>query len=336
MQKILIFLLLLSFAACNTAEKSETEPVESVPFSLLTDQNAELTYENLQLIPIKADAAFIETQSSLSGLKNLADGMEIERFRITEKKPYGSRDDRDAVNTLTVQNKSTDTIFLMEGDIVQGGKQDRILAQDMVVPPRTLRDISVFCVEHGRWEYQKAAGETPIAMTGETAKQYRKIQAFTGYYNVASSQIRRVVQKTNNQQAVWNEVSAVRSSFNVNSPTQAYTGLESSEDFTQERDAYLDFFTDKFKDTEDIIGVVAVRNGEILGTDIFGHPNLFKKQYKSLIHSYVAEAMTGKEIEGKVSKSELENYQKTLLYKFDNDKKSRYVWEGKTVHFTAL
>ena len=336
MLRIFFFLLLTTLIACNTNEPADKTINKQAGFSLLTDDNAELTYENLRLIPVKADADFIEAQSSLSGLKNLAEGMKIDRFRITEKKPYGSRDDRDAVNTLTVQNKSIDTIFLMEGDIVQGGRQDRILAQDMVVPPRTLRDISVFCVEHGRWAYKNAESETPIAMTGETAKQYRKIQAFTGYYNVASSQVRRVVQKTNNQQAVWNEVNEVRSTFNVTSPTQAYTGLESSPDYTRERDGYLDFFKEKFADSEDIIGVVAVSNGKILGTDIFGHPALFKKQYKALIHSYTAEAMAAEKSSTSLSAKALTLYEKQLLHNFVKSNEGRFVWEGKTVHFTAL
>ena len=339
MQRIFLLLLVsMSIFACTESEKTTSVPVEQkTDFTLDRTANAELSHEKLQLIPIRATENFIEAQASLSNLKNLAEGMEIERFRITEKKPFGSRDDREAVNNLTVQNKSTETIFLMEGDVVEGGRQDRILAEDMVVPPRTIRNISVFCVEHGRWKYEgETENSTPIALNGNLEQQNRKIQAFTGYYNVASNQVRRVVKKTDDQQAVWNEVDAVRSTFNITTPTKNYTGLESSEDFTKQRNDYLNFFNDKFERTDDVIGIVAVSGNKILGTDIFGHPELFKKQYKSLIHSYVTEALaadkTDKELEEKV----LNLHENTLKHKYKTDNKSKFMWEGKTVHFSSL
>ena len=44
------------------------------------------------------------------------------------------------------------SLYLMPGEILMGGKQDRTLAQEVIVPPKTERmPISVFCVEHGRW-----------------------------------------------------------------------------------------------------------------------------------------------------------------------------------------
>lgn len=338
MQNFTFFLLLCLLAfGCqdNSADRINTEPVPA--FSLSLTDNPELSYENLRLIPVIADEEFLDGQEVVANLKNLAEGMDISRFRITEHKPFGSREDREAVNLLTVQNKSRDTIFLMEGDVVEGGRQDRILAEDMVVPPRTIRNISVFCVEHGRWRYEGASeNSAPIAVNGHREEQNRKIQAFTGYYNVAGNQVRRVVNKTDNQQAVWQEVDAVHSAFNVSAPTKAYTGLETSEEFTRERNAYLNFFKEKFADSENVIGITAVSGNKILGTDIFGHPNLFKKQYKALIYSYVAEAMAEKNTEETLSENKLNLYEKDLLYNFRNDKKAKFMWEGKTVHFVSL
>ncbi|HZF40331.1 MAG TPA: DUF6569 family protein, partial [Blastocatellia bacterium] len=56
------------------------------------------------------------------------------------------------VNRLTVQNRSNQDIFVQAGDIVKGGQQDRALALDMIVPPKSGRiPIDAFCVEQGRW-----------------------------------------------------------------------------------------------------------------------------------------------------------------------------------------
>jgi hypothetical protein len=56
------------------------------------------------------------------------------------------------VNRLTIQNRSSQEVFVQAGDIVKGGQQDRVLAIDLIVPPRSGRiPIDAFCVEQGRW-----------------------------------------------------------------------------------------------------------------------------------------------------------------------------------------
>ncbi len=57
------------------------------------------------------------------------------------------------VGQLTVENLSPDAdIYVQSGDIVQGGKQDRVLAADLVLSPKSGKvAIASFCVEQGRW-----------------------------------------------------------------------------------------------------------------------------------------------------------------------------------------
>jgi len=56
------------------------------------------------------------------------------------------------VNRLTIQNRSSQDVFVQAGDIVKGGQQDRVLALDLIVPPKSGRvPIDAFCVEQGRW-----------------------------------------------------------------------------------------------------------------------------------------------------------------------------------------
>src|SRR5262245_48933001 len=56
------------------------------------------------------------------------------------------------VNRLTIQNRSNQDVFVQAGDIVKGGQQDRVLALDLIVPPKSRRiPIDAFCVEQGRW-----------------------------------------------------------------------------------------------------------------------------------------------------------------------------------------
>src|SRR5579864_6135951 len=56
------------------------------------------------------------------------------------------------VNRLVLINNSKRPLLLLAGEIVTGGKQDRVIGQDRIVPPESDPvDLSVFCVEPGRW-----------------------------------------------------------------------------------------------------------------------------------------------------------------------------------------
>lgn len=56
------------------------------------------------------------------------------------------------VNRLVLTNHSSRPLLLLAGEIVTGGKQDRVIAADRIVPADSGPiDLGVFCVEPGRW-----------------------------------------------------------------------------------------------------------------------------------------------------------------------------------------
>ncbi len=346
MKKLSLFFLIgLLITACTETSQdvnSETDtakttsPIES-PFIVDTDEMAAVSHENLRLYAIQASEEHILRHTDLASYKNLKDGMNTKGFHVTEKKPYGRFDDDGAVNSLTIQNKSQDTIYLMAGDVVKGGKQDRIIAQDMVVPPRTITDIAVFCVEPNRWDYQG----NPNEESEQQAAQDKKIFAFTGYYNVASNEIRKTVKQTKNQKAVWEKVGKFTAINNASSETGSYTALENSKEFTAKRNVYLNAFKDAFGKDSNTVGIIAVSGNEVLGADIFNHPTLFQKQYPSLLHAYITDAITkGKPVEINAAKviryadRIKRNYNKDLPG--DKETESKFRYNGKIVHFTQM
>ena len=282
MKKIFLPLLLIAlfFAACQN-EHPVTSTAAKNGLQLLAQNTPEWQYENLRIYPIVADASLLENQAEVQKLKTLAEGMKTPGFRITELKQFG-RTREHSVNALTVQNKSQDAIFLMSGDVVTGGNQDRVIAQDQVVMPGTVKNIEVFCVEKGRWQY-----------TDPTATENEKnIYAFKGYYNVASPKVRQAVQRTGNQQEVWNAVAKVTSANSAESGTHTYAALETANEAKAKRDAYLRYFDGKISSLPNMVGMVVVCGDRVLGVDIFGHSDLFRRQYDALLHGYVAEAAT--------------------------------------------
>src|SRR5712691_6419310 len=56
------------------------------------------------------------------------------------------------VNQLVLVNNSRRPLLLLAGEIVAGGKQDRVIGKDRIVPAESEPvDLGVFCVEPGRW-----------------------------------------------------------------------------------------------------------------------------------------------------------------------------------------
>jgi len=327
----LLLMLLISFSCQQENTRQDHSQKQTAPFSLEVNDDAELIHGNLRLLPVTATAEFIEQNEPLANYQSLGEAMNKERFRITEKKPYGRFTDEEAVNALTVQNKSEEAVFLMAGEVVQGGNQDRVIAQDMLIPPATITDIRVFCVEKGRW--------TPRAEEVEesNSKNNRPI-AFSGYYNVASNDIRRTVKHSKNQQEVWDKVGKVTSVHNATATTGTYAALENSDSYTALRNEYLRFFKDKLDQREKVVGMVAVSGNEIIGADVFGHPELFKKQYEALLHSYITEAITSG-AEPAIAAAQLNRYGDALAAKYESakdDEECRYELNGRMIHFTNL
>lgn len=108
----------------------------------------EYRYDNLQLYPIYASAEFLAAHKKLGPYLSLEQALTKQKMSITELD--GSNGG--AVNTLLIENISADTIIILGGEVIRGGKQDRMIAQDFMLMPRSgAVDIDVYCVEHNRW-----------------------------------------------------------------------------------------------------------------------------------------------------------------------------------------
>jgi hypothetical protein len=96
------------------------------------------------------------------------------------------------VNRLTIQNRSNRDVFVQAGDIVKGGQQDRALALDLIVPPKSGRiPIDAFCVEQGRWSRRGNEG----------------VAAFSASDNALASKDLKIAAKARRSQSdVWANV----------------------------------------------------------------------------------------------------------------------------------
>jgi len=329
MKKLLSIGVFASFVlvSCvnDTPFSDNKSDLKQSPLSILTEENPDWRHENLRLYPVVASSEVATANVNLKSLKTLSEGMKTPGFRVMEQKQFG-RGGEAWYHGLTVQNKTQDTVLLLSGDVVKGGNQDRVIAHHEVILPMTVRNIEVFSVEAGRSTYYD-----PAAPAAE-----KQAAAFKGYYNVASPQVRRAVQKGGNQQEVWNAVAAVTKANNAESSTKAYTALDNLSEEKTRRDAYLHHLEAPFAARQDVVGVVAVCGEQVLGIDIFGTPDLFRRQYAALLHGYVAEAAVASP-SSQISESQVKSAfeqvsQLAAPHARGTEAAGKFAWGGAWVH----
>jgi hypothetical protein len=215
------------------------------------------------------------------------------------------------VNQLVLVNKSKHPLLLLAGEIVTGGKQDRVIAKDRIVPAMSDPiDLGVFCVEPGRW----------VAKTDK----------FGGFSGLAAPNVRRNAMVLKDQEQVWNAVrqsqaraaEAISSGAAVGGPssfpspavaeinrTTSYARVMQNSEVEKKVDEIAAPIQRSFQAmirelrARNAVGVVAAVNGQILWADIFASTDLLEKYWPKLIRSYAAEAMTRGGRGGKVSDS---------------------------------
>jgi hypothetical protein len=258
------------------------------------------TYENLRLYPIIARDSFKLAFRNLARFTPLKQALVQKKVVITEKGNGAT------VNTLTIENKSRDTIIVNCGEVIKGGQQDRVINTDMVLYPNSgKKDLPVFCVEQGRWS---ARGESVRSRNANNLDA----ATFSGYYNYSSVELRKVVEKDKDQSKVWNKVSEINKKNKTETATSTYTALEQSPDYTSKINKYLSFFTPVINAERDIVGVVVVTGDKVIGADIFATHELFIQNFDGLLHSYATEAIiNGKPVS--IAQATVDKYVADLL-----------------------
>ncbi len=175
-------------------------------------------YENLQLYPIRANAAFVASNKGVGKYETLKNALDKKKVLVTESK-------EEEVNNLFIENVSKDTVMILAGEVVQGGKQDRMVGQDVILYPKSgKKDLSVFCVEHGRWQPK------------ESGKEFKK------YYSISSNEVRKAAAVKKDQSEVWSKVAETTTKHKANTSTGTLTALKESGDYNKELKKYTDYF----------------------------------------------------------------------------------------------
>ena len=189
------------------------------------------------------------------------------------------------VNRLQVSNNSRNyNIFIIAGDIVKGGKQDRAIQYNYIVPPKTDKlSIACFCVESGRWQRRG----------GEDVSSFRSSNDI-----VASKDLKMSVKKEKSQEKVWGKVSEMQDKLGSNLGGSVKGRSESSLQLTLEHEKIKKAEGEYEKQLKnipdgkaDIVGYAFVINGKINSAEVFAAKVLFQKLWPKLIKASIVEAI---------------------------------------------
>jgi len=217
-----------------------------------------------------------------------------------------------AVNQLVLVNNSKHPLLLLAGEIVAGGHQDRVIGKDRIVPPESDPvDLSVFCVEPGRWTGVSERFGTSGALYGSKgADGSTRVPAASTL--MAQPSVRaKAMDKDQNQ--VWAEVRKQQQSMAVeveaSSPpavpepihsTTSYAVVMENKDVKEKVDEVAKPIEQNYqsliKQLRDrkAVGVVVAVNGRIIWTDIFASTELLEKYWPKLVRSYASEAVVSR------------------------------------------
>jgi hypothetical protein len=190
------------------------------------------------------------------------------------------------VNTLWLTNRSGKKLLILTGEIVSGGKQDRIIQKDTLVPSsKEPINVDVFCVEQNRWQasnnnYQFSAGGAG------------------GGGGLADPSLRGKAQHERSQSAVWGQVDSSLKKMKTDNSTKTYQANLNSPTVQKSVEAYVKAIQSQFS-IDQTVGVAVAVNGRMVWMDRFASRAMFKKYWPKMIKSFALEAMQAGEVAAK-------------------------------------
>lgn len=194
-------------------------------------------------------------------------------------------DESGSVNEVLVINKGETPVLLMDGEILSGAKQNRVVNISILVAPRVELKIPVSCVEQGRWRYV-ADGFTESRRFAYAFLRAKKSQQVAE--NIMSCGVFMA-----DQGAIWEEVGRKQRKMGAESPTGAVDEVYES------HENRLRKYCDAFAPQENQVGVAVYINGHLLCLDAFDSPAVLNKMYKKMIESYALDALERLDWRGK-------------------------------------
>lgn len=233
------------------------------------------TFKNLTVIPLLSVAP--EGVAYLTLKEVLAQ----KTLTITELDEGGS------VPELKAQNKSPSFILMLDGEQIEGAKQNRILNTSILMKHQSELVIPVSCTEQGRWHYETEQGESNHE--GKKFKDAANIMPSKMRLDnkqAVSKSLKQSGEARSNQSSIWKGVAEYQEKAQVPSETKAL------QDVYKAKETAINQYINAFKVQPNQKGLLVLIHGKVVGFDIVSRASAYSVLHPKLISSYAMDAMT--------------------------------------------
>jgi len=231
-------------------------------------------HRHLTLVPLRGEGH----QQRFQGYLLASEAIEASFLTVTEVDETGT------VPELLAVNDADRPVLLIDGEELQGAKQNRILNTSALLPPKSKTRIPVSCVEEGRWSHTsrtfKSGNYAPSSLR---QRKSRDVQYSLRTRGRAES----------DQGAVWDSVAEHIDACEAAAPTRAMS------DAMATLGELLGRYHEALPYPSGTCGVVAAVCGRFIAADAFDSPSTLEAIWGRLVASYAMDAEGGKERPGK-------------------------------------
>lgn len=236
--------------------------------TVYVDYDSAFKFRNLKIIPIRKKGGGGGPGATGMDVVPLAEALSKGLVTVTERGTTSFEN----VHWLRFNTHTDKSVYIGGGEIVTGGRQDRMIVRDTILRPSEKDQyVPVMCVEEGRWS--------------EKEKKF-------GYGNYANTDLRKVLDSAHNQVKVWQEVDRQLQLGKFKNNSLAYESKFLDKKYTAAADEYYRYFMGRFRNTDsNIVGFIALSGDKVIGSDVFDGTYLFYHQLEPLLRGYIDEAM---------------------------------------------
>jgi len=270
-----------------------------------------VTYENLSVFPVVSVSA-----NDTSEFLTLEEGLASGEVQVREQGSEGMVRNRDgldgilrptyaqgaSVNQLVLINRSKRPLLLLAGELVSGGKQDRIIGKDRIIPVGAEPlPLDVFCVEHGRWSaganFNEAKTIVHPSVREQATVERDQNKVWGAVRSGTTSRANAGVTDQASPPPAALAVPMISRTIQEDAPTESYAKIYESRTVRNSADNYVEEIQRRFtRETaalkgEQVVGVIVAYGGEVAWSDIFASSDLFHEYWSKLLRSYVVEAL---------------------------------------------
>ncbi|RME00651.1 MAG: FHA domain-containing protein [Deltaproteobacteria bacterium] len=224
------------------------------------------SFKNIALLPI------VKGKEPPFGFLTLSQGLAEGLVEVTES-PTGP-----SVPELSLYNRSERKLFILDGEELVGGKQNRVVNASFLIPEKSHVVLPVSCVEQRRWQYNDEVFRTSDTLLSIKGRSRKTRDVTKNLHNYRSYHA--------NQSHIWSTVTEHTLSMEIHSLTDAMN------DIFRIREEDIGTYMCHFHPIDGQVGWSVFINGLLVGIEIFGTQDLFCKFWRKLLKSYTLDALS--------------------------------------------